>query len=85
MQLLRVATHGCVVLLNEEPANLILGDVILLFGSGGGRGGGLGRLEVGRSVHSSMSVVEGVGVGMLDRVVAVDRSLGHIGHDDGGA
>jgi hypothetical protein len=31
-----------------------------------------------------MGVVERVGVGMLRRVAAVQRSLGHIGHDDRG-
>jgi hypothetical protein len=85
VQLVRVAAHSGVVLLDEEPADLILGDVALVFGWGvGGRGGGLGRLEVGRSVHSSVGVVERVGVGVLRRVAAVERSLGHIGHDDRG-
>lgn len=85
VQLVRVAAHSGVVLLDEEPAHLILGDVALVIGWGvGGRSGGLGRLEVGRSVHSGMGVVERVGVGMLRRVAAVQRSLGHIGHDDGG-
>lgn len=84
VQLVRVAAHGSVVLLNEEPAHLILRDVALLLGSrgGGGRGGGLGRLEVGRSVHGGMGMVEGLRVGVLSREVTVERSLGHVGHSD---
>lgn len=85
MELVRVATHSSIVLLNEEPAHLILGDVALVIGrSGVGRGGGLSRLEVGRSVHSGVGRVERVVVGMLSSVVTVKRSLGHVGHGDRG-
>lgn len=80
MQLVRVAAHGGVVLLDEEPAHLILANlVLLLLGRGsGGRSRGLDGLEVGRVVHGSVSVIEGIGVPV--RVRAVDGSLSHVGH-----
>lgn len=82
VQLVRVAAHSGVELLDEEPADLILADFIflLLGGGGGGGSGGLDRLEVGRGVHDRMSVAEGVRVPMMSSVVAIDRSLGHVRH-----
>lgn len=80
VQLVGVAAHSSVILLDEEPANLILANLILLrFGrGGGGRSGGLDGLKVGRGIHGRVSMVERVRVPV--RVVAVDRSLGHVGH-----
>lgn len=84
MQLVGVAAHGGVILLDEVPAHLILGDLILLLvgGSDSARSGGLGRLEASRSVHGNRGVIEGVGVAM-GRVVAIDGNLGHVGHSVG--
>lgn len=85
VELVRVAAHSSIVLLNKEPADLILADLILLMigGSGRSRSGGLDGLEVGRGVHSHMSVVvEGLGESMLGRVIAVERSLGYVGHGE---
>lgn len=83
VQLVGVAAHSGIVLLDEEPADLILGDLVLLLisaGSGTGRGGGLSGLEVGGGVHGSVGGVEGIGEAMLGGIVAVDGDLGHIGH-----
>lgn len=81
VKLVGVAAHSSVVLLNEEPAHLVLGDVILLIsGSDSGRGGRLSRLEAGGSVHGDGSVIVGLGVAVLGRVVAIDGNLVHIGH-----
>lgn len=80
-KLLRVCAQSGIELLNEEPADLILSDLalLLLSGGGGSRGGGLGRLEVGRSVQSCVSRVESLRVAVLGGEVSVDRSL-HVGH-----
>lgn len=83
VQLVGVAAHGGVVLLDKEPADLILGNlVLLLFSAGGGtgRGGGLSGLEVGGGVHGSVGGVEGIGEAMLGGIVAVNGDLSHIGH-----
>lgn len=83
VQLVRVTAHSGIVLLDKEPADLVLGDLILLLfgaGSGAGRSGGLSRLEVGRGVHGRVGGVEGIGEAMLGSVVAVNGDLGHIGH-----
>lgn len=80
MQLVRVTAHGGIELLNKKPANLILADlVLLLFGrSGGGRSGRLDGLKVGRIVHCRVGMSERLREPV--RVVAVDRSRGHVGH-----
>lgn len=82
MELVRVTAHGGVILLDEEPSHLILGDVTLLLigGSGIGRGGRLNRLEAGGIVHGDRSVIVRLRVAVLGRVVAVDGNLVHIGH-----
>ena len=80
-ELFRVTAQCGIKLFHEEPSHLVLGDLafLLLSWGGGGRGGGLGRLEVGSSVQSHMSRVERFRVAMLGGEVAVDRSL-HVGH-----
>lgn len=79
MQFVRAAAHAGIVLLDEIPADFIFGDAIFLIGSGGIRGRRRVRgLEVGGGVHGSGVV--GVGVRVLRREVAVDRSLGRVGH-----
>jgi hypothetical protein len=83
VELVGVAAHGSIVLLDKEPANLILGNLVLLLfsaGSGTGRGRGLSGLEVCGGVHGSVGGVEGIGEAMLGGIVAVDRDLSHIGH-----
>lgn len=83
MQLVGVTAHSGVVLLDKEPADLILGNLVLLLisaGGGTGRGGGLSGLEVGSGVHGSVGGVEGIGEAMLGGIVAVDGDLSHIGH-----
>lgn len=81
MKLLRTAAHVGVVLLHEVPANLILRNTILLVICGGVRGSRGGRrLEAGRAVDVCGGVGERVGVSVLRRVAAVDRSLGRVGH-----
>lgn len=81
MELVRVAAHSSIVLLNKEPADLILADLVLVGGSGGSRSGRLDGLEIGSGVHGHVAVsAEGLGEPMLSRVIAVERSLGHVGH-----
>lgn len=81
MELVRVAAHSSIELLNEEPADLILADLVLVGGSGGSRSGGLNGLEVGGSVHGHVGLgVEGIREAMLGSEIAVERSLGHVGH-----
>lgn len=81
MELVRVTAHGGVILLNEEPSHLILGDVTLLIGGSDiSRGGRLNRLEAGGIVHGDGSVIVRLRVAVLGRVVAVDGNLVHIGH-----
>lgn len=76
VQLLRVATHGSVILLNKEPTDFILGNVrLLLTRSGIRRSGSLGGLKAG-AVDNTMSVIRI----RICRVVAVHGSLRRIGH-----
>lgn len=82
VQFLRATAHVGVILFDEVPADLILGNSILLLVGGGSIGGSgrLCRLEVGRIIHGRVSVVVGVVVGVLSRVIAVHRSLSGVGH-----
>lgn len=75
VQLVRVTAHGGVVLLDEEPADLILGHIGLLLGDDVCGGGGLGGLE-GGGVEGGVGGIVGIG-----RVGAVHGRLGGIGHD----
>ena len=82
VKLVGVAAHGSVELLDEIPAHLILGNIVLLLvgGSDGSRGGGLRRLEAGSSVHGDRCMVVRFRVTVLSRVVTIDRNLSHVGH-----
>jgi hypothetical protein len=87
VQLLGVAAHGGVILLDEEPAYFVLGDLILGFGGDRDicRRDGLYRMidVVGGIIDSGVRDVVGFRrVRVRSGVGAIDRSLGGVGHGD---
>lgn len=86
VQLLGAAAHRSVILLDEEPAHLVLGDLILGFGGDRDicRCDGLYRMIVivGSIIDSDVGDVGFSRVRVRSGIGAIDRSLSSVGHRD---
>ena len=83
MQLVRAAAHGRIILLNEEPSDLILGYIIFLLVRGGvGGSSRLCLLETRGIVDRCLNGIIRIDIRLWYRVVTVDRSLGGGSHVD---